>query len=125
MIKHKPHLFGVGVHRGIIDSIEIKEDSTIKINVSNHRLKGYQDLLIPANSNELVNKLLNVSSNIEEVDKNADICTKVKQAKLEGSTINVKLVCNEHGRIVLEDIIDEEKYKEQIKRVLENCKVKD
>ena len=122
MIKHKPHLFGVGVHRGIIDSIEIKEDSTIKIHVSNHRLKGYQDLLIPANSNELVNKLLNVSSNIEEVDKNADICTKVKQAKLEGSTINVKLVCNEHGRIVLEDIIDEEKYKEQIKRVLENCK---
>lgn len=111
MIKFKPYLLKEGLHKVGVDSIDIKEDNTIKIHVSQPRIKGYQDLSISPTNKELINKLLIASSNRDEIDKYTDIITKIRKVKFEEKIINVKLVCNKEGVIELDDVMDDETYK--------------
>lgn len=122
MIKHRPNELKVGVHKVTIDSIEVEKGDTMEIHLSNHRLKGYADFSIPFNREEIINKLLETSNNKKEIDENDDICTKIKQAKLEGTTINIRIFRNEHGKIELDDIIDDETFEEEMKRKLKECR---
>ncbi|EOU1122165.1 DUF927 domain-containing protein [Clostridium perfringens] len=122
MIKHRPHEFKVGLTKASIKSIAFKENNTMEIYVRDDRFKGYAYFHIPLNREEILNKLLDTSSNKKEIDENADICTKIKQAKLEGTTINMRIVRNEHGRIELDDIIDDETFEEEMKRKFKDCR---
>ena len=122
MIKHRPNELKVGVHKVTIDSIEVEKGDTMEIHLSNHRLKRYGHFHVPLECKEIVSKLLDTSNNKKEIDENADICTKIKQAKLEGKTINIRIVRNEQGKIELDDIIDDETFEEEMKRKFKDCR---
>lgn len=122
MIKHRPNELKVGVHKVTIDSIEVEKGDTMEIHLSNHRLKRYGHFHVPFECKEIVSKLIDTSNNKKEIDENADICTKIKQAKLEGTAINIRVVHNEHGKIELDDIIDDETFEEEMKRKFKECR---
>ena len=122
MIKHTPDEFKVGVNKVTIKSIGFKENNTMEMYVSDDRFKGYGYFHISLNREEIINKLLGISKNKNEIDENANICTKIKQAKLEGTKINMRIARNEHGKIELDDIIDDETFEEDMKRKLKECR---